>query len=85
MPRLLLLALTLAIAAPAAAQTKSGPDPKDVQAVVDKAYDFLKAHQKPDGSFEPYKAFGPKPVGYLMYGAGGSMSVTVAASPAWMA
>ena len=53
MPRLLLLAVTLAVAAPTAAQPKSGPDPKDVQAVVDKAYDFLKAHQKPDGSFEP--------------------------------
>lgn len=51
MRRLLILPLTLAVAAPAAAQT--GPDPKDVQAVVDKAYDFLKAHQKADGSFEP--------------------------------
>ena len=53
MPRFLLLGLTLAIASPAAAQTKGGPDPKDVQAVVDKAYDFLKSHKKPDGSFEP--------------------------------
>jgi len=49
--RLLTLALTLLVAAPAAAQT--GPDPKDVRAVVDKAYDFLKSRQKPDGSFEP--------------------------------
>jgi hypothetical protein len=49
--RLLLLTLTFAFAGPAAAQ--SGPDPKDVQAVVDKAYDFLKSRQKPDGSFEP--------------------------------
>lgn len=53
MPRLLLVALLLAVAAPAAAQPKSGPDPKEVQAVVDKAYDFLKSRQKPDGSFEP--------------------------------
>ena len=45
------LSLTLAVAAPAAAQT--GPDPKDVQAVVDKAYEFLKSRQKADGSFEP--------------------------------
>jgi Squalene-hopene cyclase C-terminal domain len=51
--RFLLFGLTLAIASPASAQTKGGPDPKDVQAVVDKAYDFLKAHQKADGSFEP--------------------------------
>lgn len=34
----------------------------------------------PDGSFESYKAFGPKPVGYLMYSAGGYMSVTMATS-----
>ena len=51
MRRLLTLSLTLLVAAPAAAQT--GPDPKDVRAVVDKAYDFLKSRQKPDGSFEP--------------------------------
>ena len=51
MRRLLTLALTAAVAAPAAAQT--GPDPKAVQAAVDKAYEFLKSRQKPDGSFEP--------------------------------
>ncbi|HVK13881.1 MAG TPA: prenyltransferase/squalene oxidase repeat-containing protein [Gemmataceae bacterium] len=51
MRRLLTLALTLAAAAPAAGQT--APDPKAVQAVVDKAYEFLKTRQKPDGSFEP--------------------------------
>jgi len=49
--RLLILPLAVLVAAPAAAQT--GPDPKDVRAVVDKAYEFLKARQKPDGSFEP--------------------------------
>jgi squalene-hopene/tetraprenyl-beta-curcumene cyclase len=42
----------MAVAAPAFAQ-KAGPDPKDVQAVVDKAYEFLKSRQKEDGSFEP--------------------------------
>jgi squalene-hopene/tetraprenyl-beta-curcumene cyclase len=50
--RLLLLATALAIASPAAAQAL-GPDPKDVRAVADKAYDFLKSRRKPDGSFEP--------------------------------
>lgn len=53
MPRILLLGLLLTIAGPATAQSKGGPDAKDLQAVVDKAYDFLKSHQKPDGSFEP--------------------------------
>jgi squalene-hopene/tetraprenyl-beta-curcumene cyclase len=47
----LTLNLTLLVAAPAAAQT--GADPKDVQAVVEKGYEFLKSRQKPDGSFEP--------------------------------
>lgn len=52
--RPLLCTLTLAaLAAPAAAQPKVGPDPKELQAVVDKAYDFLKSRQKADGSFEP--------------------------------
>ena len=30
-----------------------GPDPKDVQAVLDKGYAFLKKHQGEDGSFSP--------------------------------
>lgn len=52
--RPLLCTLTLiALAAPTAAQPKSGPDPKELQAVVDKAYEFLKSRQKADGSFEP--------------------------------
>lgn len=55
MQRFLIIALTLAIAAPAFAQ-KAGPDPKEVKAVTDKAYDFLKERQKDDGSFEPVKA-----------------------------
>jgi Squalene-hopene cyclase C-terminal domain len=52
-PRLLYLTLTFVIAAPVAAQPKGGPDTKELQTVVDKAYDFLKSRQKPDGSFEP--------------------------------
>ena len=51
MRQLLILSLTLLVAAPAVAQT--GPDPKDVRAVIDKGYEFLKGRQKPDGSFEP--------------------------------
>ena len=62
MRRLLLLALTFAVAGPAAAQT--GPDPKDLQATVDKAYDFLKTHQKADGSFEPRQG-GPGPTALI--------------------
>ncbi|HKA07343.1 MAG TPA: prenyltransferase/squalene oxidase repeat-containing protein [Gemmataceae bacterium] len=53
MRRLLSLAVALAIATPTFAQSKIGPDPKDVQATVEKAYDFLKSRQKEDGSFEP--------------------------------
>jgi len=49
----LLLATTFAVAGPAVAQPKVGADPKEVQAVVDKAYEFLKSRQKADGSFEP--------------------------------
>jgi squalene-hopene/tetraprenyl-beta-curcumene cyclase len=49
--RILLVAAAVGVATPAFAQT--GPDPKEVQAVVDKAYDFLKGRQKSDGSFEP--------------------------------
>jgi squalene-hopene/tetraprenyl-beta-curcumene cyclase len=51
--RVLLLATALAVAGPAAAQPKIGADPKEVQAAVDKAYEFLKSSQKADGSFEP--------------------------------
>jgi len=47
------LSIALALAAPAFAQSKIGPDPKDVQASVEKACDFLKSRQKEDGSFEP--------------------------------
>jgi Squalene-hopene cyclase C-terminal domain/Prenyltransferase and squalene oxidase repeat len=60
--RVLLLTLTFAIAGPAAAQ--SGPDPKELQAVVDKAYDFLKSRQKADGSFEPARG-GPGPAALI--------------------
>lgn len=47
MRRLLPFACLIALAAPAAA----APTAKDVQAVTDKAYEFLKARQKPDGTF----------------------------------
>jgi squalene-hopene/tetraprenyl-beta-curcumene cyclase len=57
----LLPTLTLAIAAPVAAQPKAGPDPAEVRPVIDQAYEFLKARQKPDGSFEPLRAGGPGP------------------------
>jgi squalene-hopene/tetraprenyl-beta-curcumene cyclase len=63
--RALLLALTLVIAVPAAAQPKVGTDPAEVRAAVDKAYDFLKARQKPDGSFEPLRAGGPGPTALI--------------------
>lgn len=52
--QILILAAAFAVATPAFAQ-KVGPDPKDVQALADKAYDFLKSRQKEDGSFEPAK------------------------------
>jgi squalene-hopene/tetraprenyl-beta-curcumene cyclase len=52
-------ALLLAFAAaPAAARAAAGPDPKDVQAVRDKAVEFLKGSQGADGSFSP-KLAGP--------------------------
>ena len=41
--RIVSLAFVLAVCGPAFAQPKIGPDPKDVQAVVDKAYEFLKS------------------------------------------
>ena len=65
MRRLLPLALSLVIAAPAAAQPKAGPDPAEVRAVVEKAYEFLKTRQKPDGSFEPLRAGGPGPTALI--------------------
>ena len=37
---------------------KSDLDPKDLQPVLDKAYDFLKSRQKDDGSFAPPQAGG---------------------------
>jgi squalene-hopene/tetraprenyl-beta-curcumene cyclase len=43
----------LALPAPAA----DTPDEKDVKALVEKAYDFLKGTQRPDGGFSP--RFGP--------------------------
>ena len=52
---LLGVALVLATLAPAPA---AGPDPKDMQASVDKAVTFLKGRQGEDGSFSP-KLGGP--------------------------
>src|SRR4051812_6108665 len=50
----LLLALTVTVPGPAhAAKEKAGPDPKDVQAVLDKAIAYLKQHQGEDGSYSP--------------------------------
>lgn len=49
------MALVLATLAPAPA---AGPDPKDMQASVDKAVSFLKGRQGDDGSFSP-KLGGP--------------------------
>jgi squalene-hopene/tetraprenyl-beta-curcumene cyclase len=46
---LLPFALMLAVASSTFAQ----PDPAAVRASADKAYEFLKTRQKPDGSFEP--------------------------------
>ncbi len=34
-------------------QLDAAPDPKSLKAVIDKAYQFLKSRQKPDGSFAP--------------------------------
>lgn len=51
--------LFLSLEGPAdSAQAKSGPDPKDVQKVLDKAVDYLKSSQLKDGSFAP-KLAGP--------------------------
>jgi squalene-hopene/tetraprenyl-beta-curcumene cyclase len=43
--------MLLAQLALAPAQAGNGPDPKDVQAVADKAIAFLRTRQSPDGSF----------------------------------
>ncbi len=44
------LAAVVVLAPPVSAV---GPDPKDVQTVLDKGYAFLKTHQGEDGSFSP--------------------------------
>ncbi len=55
MRNFLILSATIAVAAPALAQ-KVGPNAKEVQALTDKAYDFLKSRQKDNGSFEPLRS-----------------------------
>src|SRR5437763_130256 len=52
---LLLLAGILIVRAPAAGPDV-GPDPKEVQAVLEKGAAFLKKTQNPDGSFSPKRA-----------------------------
>jgi squalene-hopene/tetraprenyl-beta-curcumene cyclase len=43
----------LGLGVPARAAEHLGPDPKEVQAVLDKAVAYLKTHQQEDGSFSP--------------------------------
>ncbi len=51
--------LFLSLERPAdSAQAKSGPDPKELQKVVDKAVGYLKSSQQKDGAFTP-KVAGP--------------------------
>jgi squalene-hopene/tetraprenyl-beta-curcumene cyclase len=52
-----LLGLVLAVTAPAG-EKGLGPNPKDVQAVRDKAVAYLKSRQEPNGAFSP-KIAGP--------------------------
>src|SRR5262245_6192873 len=51
-------AILLQLPVARAAEERFGPDPNDVQAVLDKAANFLKNRQGPDGSFSP-KIAGP--------------------------
>src|SRR4051794_6607511 len=55
---LVLTVLVTATATARAAGPAGKPDPAELQAVLDKAYDALKARQNPDGSFAP-KLGGP--------------------------
>jgi len=54
----LVLAILLATAGPVGSVSAAGPDPKEYQAVLDKAVNFLKKQQLEDGSFSP-KMAGP--------------------------
>jgi squalene-hopene/tetraprenyl-beta-curcumene cyclase len=47
------LLLAVNIASPAARAADLGPDPKEVQAIADKAAAYLRANQGADGSFSP--------------------------------
>jgi len=47
------LSLTLSLARPARAADRPGPDPGELQAVIEKAHAFVKSSQGPDGSFSP--------------------------------
>jgi squalene-hopene/tetraprenyl-beta-curcumene cyclase len=57
--RSLAVTLTAAIAVSGAAAQERNPDPKEVQAVLNKAKDYLLNHQKEDGSFSNPKFAGP--------------------------
>ncbi len=50
------LLTVMAQAVPAAEAAALGPDPKEVQAVADRAADYLKTSQGKDGSFSPQRA-----------------------------
>jgi squalene-hopene/tetraprenyl-beta-curcumene cyclase len=50
------LAVPLSGLPPAARAADSGPDPQELQAVIDKAVAFLKKRQGEDGSFSPQRA-----------------------------
>ena len=57
--RIVFVGILLVLSAPArAADPAAGPDPKELQAVLDKAIAYLRAHQGEDGSFSP-KIAGP--------------------------
>jgi len=58
MMTIVLVASALALTMSGLAGEATGPDPKDVEAVLDKAVAFLKTTQKKDGSFSP-KIAGP--------------------------
>jgi squalene-hopene/tetraprenyl-beta-curcumene cyclase len=49
--RLLIASLFAVVTLPAVRATAEGPDPKEVQAVVDKAVDYLRKSQSADGSY----------------------------------
>jgi squalene-hopene/tetraprenyl-beta-curcumene cyclase len=59
MGSILILVAALSVAGAVRSASTSGADPKDYQAVLNKAVDFLKKQQLADGSFSPKIAGGP--------------------------